>query len=332
MKSKKTILIALIIIYTAIWLIALFSSAKAGKPIDHNKMIAAIALSGIFAIFITLAINTRLLRDVVANLGALGDQMPPFSLARTQLALWITIIASLYIYAILWDHKPDVDLNTTALILMGISAGTYAAGAVLDTTEMEQGIPRSQDHPSSGNFFIDIVSDKDGVSVHRFQNVVWTIVAVIVYIYKYNNPEHPKDFLPTLSSTLLALTGISSATYLSLKTRENVPSPGTTLQELKIELVADPAAPASVIGLIANGITTADVKLATASKAGIITATLAPPAPNQYSAKNIPFAEYTINVSGTQVPAAGGAAVSYKGRIDLEINANTELPVKVTIK
>jgi hypothetical protein len=331
MKSKKTILVALIIIYTAIWLIALFSSIKMGKQIDHNKMIAAIVLSGIFAIFITLAINTRLLRDIVANPGALGDQMPPFSLARTQLALWITIIASLYTYAILWDHKIDGDLNATALILMGISAGTYAAGAILDTTEIEQGIPRSQDQASSGNFFIDIISDKDGVSVHRFQNVIWTIVAVIMYFYKYNNPGESKDLLPNLSSTLLALTGISSATYLSLKTRENMPAPDTTLPELKIELLADPNSPA-VVALIASGIITADVKLVTASKAGIISATLAPPAPNQYSTKNIPFGQYTITVLGTQVPVTGGAAVSYNGRIVVDINANTKLPVQVTIK
>ncbi len=123
----------------------------------------------------------------------------------------------------LWDRRSIGEINNTALILMGISAGTFAVGAVMDTTEIQQGVIRHQEAQPSINFFRDLLTDNNGISVHRFQNLVWTIVAIMVYFYRYSNPpKNNFNDLPTLDSTLLALTGISNATYLTLKTRENV--------------------------------------------------------------------------------------------------------------
>ena len=87
---------------------------------------------------------------------------------------------------------------------------------------MSDNRPRHQNSPSQG-FFIDILSDDNGISLHRFQNFVWTIIATIVYLYKV--AMIPAGcILPELSDTLLTLTGISSATYLVLRSKENDPS------------------------------------------------------------------------------------------------------------
>ena len=104
---------------------------------------------------------------------------------------------------------------------MGIFAGTAVASSVIDKNEMSDNRPRHQNTPSQG-FFVDILSDDNGISMHRFQNVAWTIIAITVYLYKVSQVTTGCQ-LPELSDTLLALTGISNATYLVLKSKENDP-------------------------------------------------------------------------------------------------------------
>jgi hypothetical protein len=68
----------------------------------------------------------------------------------------------------------------------------------------------------SKNFFQDIVSDENGVSLHRFQAVVWTITLGFVFFIGVWNDKAMPDFSPTL----LALMGISSGSYLAFKINE----------------------------------------------------------------------------------------------------------------
>jgi hypothetical protein len=209
-----------------------------------NQLVCVLLIAVLIIVFLYLALNSSLLRDIVGEDHEVDvsdnkniEIKAPFSLSRTQIAIWITFIASIYIHAIFWRQCTDISINTTALIMMGISAGTLATGTLLDISEIEAGIVRTQNEPSSGNFFIDILSDSSGISIHRFQNVVWTVVAIIIYIYRYNNANGP-GCLPELDYTLVALTGISSATYLTLKNKENLPST-TTITQATFHLVPD---------------------------------------------------------------------------------------------
>lgn len=209
-----------------------------------NEFLAIFIILLIVITFLCLALLSNLLRDITGNPapreiemsyltketnlksgtnGNTAEVLAPYSLSRTQLAIWITIIGSVYTYAVFWDDLPLSAINNTALLLMGIAGGTFAAGAILDTTEIQQKVTRHQDQDVNSNFFKDILSDGNGISIHRFQNVVWTVIAIFVYFYKYGNPIPGAPVgLPELDNTLLALTGISSATYIILKTRENV--------------------------------------------------------------------------------------------------------------
>ena len=70
--------------------------------------------------------------------------------------------------------------------------------------------------PVSETLLKDIFTDASGVSFHRFQIVVWTIVLgflFVVGVYK-------ALAMPAFSNTLLALMGISSGTYLGFKIPE----------------------------------------------------------------------------------------------------------------
>src|SRR5258706_324505 len=69
---------------------------------------------------------------------------------------------------------------------------------------------------TSRGFLNDVMSDPTGVSLHRFQMFVWTLVLGVIFIGSvYKNLA-----MPEFSATLLGLMGISSGTYLGFKVPE----------------------------------------------------------------------------------------------------------------
>lgn len=149
------------------------------------------------------------------------DKIPrPYSLSRSQLGIWTIVIGCSYLYMQLCRDCciGNIEIDTGLLTLMGISAGTAALGSVIDSTNNQ--VVHHQDGPSEG-FLMDILSDQNGISIHRFQNVIWTVIAVVIFLCQLHQVECLK--LPTLDNNLIALTGISSLTYLGLKINENKP-------------------------------------------------------------------------------------------------------------
>jgi hypothetical protein len=65
----------------------------------------------------------------------------------------------------------------------------------------------------SKNVIEDLISDANGISLHRFQIFVWTIVLGVVFIGSVIR----ELTMPEFGATLLALMGISSGTYLGFK-------------------------------------------------------------------------------------------------------------------
>jgi hypothetical protein len=65
----------------------------------------------------------------------------------------------------------------------------------------------------SKGFFADLISDADGVSLHRLQLVIWTLVFGVVFVTEVYN----RLAMPEFSPTMLALIGISSGSYIGFK-------------------------------------------------------------------------------------------------------------------
>jgi hypothetical protein len=65
----------------------------------------------------------------------------------------------------------------------------------------------------SKSLLSDLFCDGDGVSFHRFQIIVWTIVLGIVFI----KAVHSDLAMPDFDATLLGLMGLSSGTYIGFK-------------------------------------------------------------------------------------------------------------------
>lgn len=153
----------------------------------------------------------------------------PYSWARVQLAWWIVIVLSAFITIIL-KYSIAPTLNESTIVLIGISSATIAAAKVIDVSdENNKEVIRHQDNNSNG-FFLDIISDEKGASIHRFQTVVFNItfgVYFIVYVLNHlkagnGQVANPQDFvMPVFDNNNLVLLGLSSGTYAALKLTEN---------------------------------------------------------------------------------------------------------------
>jgi Ca2+/Na+ antiporter len=71
------------------------------------------------------------------------------------------------------------------------------------------------------NWLADLLNDANGISFHRLQMVIWTLVLGIVFVQQVLSNLS----LPDFDATLLALMGISSGTYLGFKLPEQQPKP-----------------------------------------------------------------------------------------------------------
>jgi hypothetical protein len=62
-------------------------------------------------------------------------------------------------------------------------------------------------------WYQDLLSDENGISFHRLQMALWTLVLVVVFI----RAVYSDILMPDFDATLLGLIGISSGTYLGFK-------------------------------------------------------------------------------------------------------------------
>lgn len=74
------------------------------------------------------------------------------------------------------------------------------------------------DPTASVGFIPDLLSDADGISFHRLQIAVWTVVLGFIFCVSVYNILS----MPTFSDTLLGLMGISGGTYLGFKIPEKL--------------------------------------------------------------------------------------------------------------
>jgi hypothetical protein len=176
----------------------------------------------------------------------------PYSYSRVQLAFWTIIIFSSFISIYLVTGRiPTFDAST--LILLGISTGTTAAASLIDASDQSKNIPLSQDSEGK-TLILDILSDNNGISIHRLQTVLFNVVIGIWYIQhvnmelanlcsdllrcaavvdvhqcqlpildKYVPDLAVNKIIPIVSDNNLILMGISAGTYAVLKTNENKP-------------------------------------------------------------------------------------------------------------
>jgi hypothetical protein len=172
------------------------------------------------AIFIYLCRTTSLVRSGTHPV----PHERPYSLSLFQMSFWFFLVIAAYVF--MWLINDELDTITESVLgLIGIGAATALGAALIDSKKAAP----DPDEPGgkSQGFLNDVMSDPTGVSLHRFQMFVWTLVLGMIFCGSvYNSLE-----MPQFSATLLGLMGISSGTYLGFKVPEKQGSdtpPGAT--------------------------------------------------------------------------------------------------------
>ncbi len=98
------------------------------------------------------------------------------------------------------EHIPE-----QVMILIGISGGTGLGALLIGGGE-------DTDKTSVG-FFQDICDDGNGLSFHRLQTVMWTVILGVIFIFEVARVIS----MPEFDTSLLTLLGISNGIYLGFK-------------------------------------------------------------------------------------------------------------------
>ena len=192
--------------------------------------------------------NKTILRDVAlyAQNGVMINDLPtsvengtinykeiPFSLARSQFLMWLVLIFLGILH--IWGFTSILTEPTgSVLTLLGISGTTFYLGKVLDTAPSNNNPPPADpnnpnaakqaavqafitENKKSKGFVNDILYDGNTISLHRLQLFMFTVFLGVYFLCAFVT----NLALPSFSPTLMALMGISSATYAGLKTTES---------------------------------------------------------------------------------------------------------------
>lgn len=193
-------------------------AAEAGRNVVSFRLCSPVRLAASVALLVLLAValvyawlRTGAFRD---DAPALPYQERLFSLGRLQLAFWTTLVVGGYLYLYLTTGQFEGLLNSTASILLGISAATTLTSAVVTPPQASAAGTPVQKHV---NWLIDILSDTQGVNLHRLQMAIWTLAFGLVFVSQLAT----QFAFPVFDNTAYALMGISSGTYVWLKRTEN---------------------------------------------------------------------------------------------------------------
>jgi hypothetical protein len=164
--------------------------------------------------FVHLCRTTGLIRG--ARTAAIKPTEKPYSLANFQMAFWFFLVVDTYVF--IWLVTGELDTITESILaLIGIGAGTALGSAMIDTNAGEGSADKTSaaaaDEQKTRGFLKDVLDDGGGISFHRFQMFIWTLVLGVIFaasVYRHLA-------MPQFSATLLGLLGVSSGTYLGFK-------------------------------------------------------------------------------------------------------------------
>jgi hypothetical protein len=114
----------------------------------------------------------------------------------------------------LTDITRNLQLDTSNSILIN-----QKANIATDIQLISDQIQHLKTPAVTQGFAIDIVSGPSGVTLHRFQMVIWTVILGVVFIFSV----WQRLSMPEFGAMLLALQGISAGTYLGFKIPEKNP-------------------------------------------------------------------------------------------------------------
>jgi hypothetical protein len=149
----------------------------------------------------------------------------PYSYAKFQLFWWTIIILNCYTFFYFYTGYL-LALNSTCVLLLGGGLATAVFGRMLDNSQIRDNnsqVPtRHQDYNTTSNLIQDILSDEAGVSIHRFQSLIFNVVFGLGFITSFCKMVAARQYpFIEFDTWQLTLLGVSAAGYLGFKTYEN---------------------------------------------------------------------------------------------------------------
>lgn len=136
-----------------------------------------------------------------------------YSLSLTQFAFWTVIIFTSYFY--LWMVNFELaKIPSSSLVLLGITTATTASSRTIDLK-----MRNKKGKKASNHFIQDLLTEGEiGYSVHRCQLVLVTLMFGLFYMVSVIRLQE----LPIFDESLLWLIGISSGTFVGIKSVESL--------------------------------------------------------------------------------------------------------------
>lgn len=198
---------------------------KKGKSFEASFWISFLL---IWIAGIALLMKTALCRDFSYSPEG-GGLKPvterPYSFARMQVFWWTMIILSCYLSFYIYTGFL-VALTPSAVILLAGGLGVSILGDIMNKAQLKDNSTpirlRHQDIKDTEGWITDILSDEGGISIHRFQCLVFNLIFGIAFVFTFRDNVIAGVF-PFLEfeTWQLTLLGASAAGYLGFKSGEN---------------------------------------------------------------------------------------------------------------
>jgi hypothetical protein len=167
--------------------------------------VGVLLFAGVLTGLVLLGKRSGMLRD--ANCRSVG-LWRPYSLSRVQMAWWFILVFGACIG--LWVTTGDWPvLNVSSLALLGVSGVTGVVSISIDSSP-------DRVMPETAGFWRDILTDVQGVTLARFQLLVWNLALGFYFVSQVVANLQ----IPEFDATTLGLLGISAVAYAGLKIPE----------------------------------------------------------------------------------------------------------------
>jgi hypothetical protein len=143
------------------------------------------------------------------------------STSKFQVTLWTAVVVFAWIALAVKGFDPDnlPSLPQNILLALGISVGTATAAAAVTSTNTASG--KEVKVPAKDRGMAPLFQSDAGLpDIGKIQLLAWTLLAVAVYLgalSRYLGTDPLPRQLPDIDPSLMALTGLGSATYLGKK-------------------------------------------------------------------------------------------------------------------
>ncbi len=172
----------------------------------------SIVIMVVMLLMISLSVpNLKYLQTLIVD-----GSTKTYSLSRCQALVWTIILGGSYIYlsigtGLILGNGIIPEFNTSLLVLMGISYG-----GLIGSRGVSAKFPKKEANNKAVSFS-NLYSEGGKISLPRLQLVVFTVIAVVVYLYILSTADIIRTGLPDVPATLLGLLGISQGGYLGDK-------------------------------------------------------------------------------------------------------------------